>query len=275
MLLRGAILIFMVFLTQQVLAGDLPAKAEKGESIFLQKCASCHSIGKGKLVGPDLMGVTERRDANWLREFIKNPQKMFDRKDSVAMQLLNEYSIVMPAPDLKNNEIEYVIEYLTYAGGKAGQAPLEEKRRIQEGDKTRGYALFTGAIPMKNGGPPCIACHTIAGVNIPGGNLGPDLTNAGQGYGKDGIVSVLKDVPFPTMVPVYANKPVTEEEGVHIAEFIASVEEGTPPKPFAKSIYLLFAGIIAAVSIVQFAWGGRLRSVRKNLVSNSTKKEEL
>jgi len=28
--------------------------AETGQDIFLNNCAACHSIGKGKLVGPDL-----------------------------------------------------------------------------------------------------------------------------------------------------------------------------------------------------------------------------
>ena len=35
--------------------------AAQGQAIFVQKCASCHTIGGGKLVGPDLKGVTATR----------------------------------------------------------------------------------------------------------------------------------------------------------------------------------------------------------------------
>ena len=37
-----------------------------GEQAFKTKCAACHTIGGGKLVGPDLKEVTTRRDDAWL-----------------------------------------------------------------------------------------------------------------------------------------------------------------------------------------------------------------
>ena len=46
--------------------------AEKGEEIFQGNCAGCHTIGKGTLVGPDLSGVTLRREENWLIRQIKD-----------------------------------------------------------------------------------------------------------------------------------------------------------------------------------------------------------
>jgi cytochrome c2 len=32
---------------------------DEGEKIFRMNCGACHSVGKGKLVGPDLLGVLE------------------------------------------------------------------------------------------------------------------------------------------------------------------------------------------------------------------------
>src|SRR3954468_18615382 len=40
---------------------------DKGKDVFAAKgCNGCHKIGGGKLVGPDLKGVTGRRDKEWI-----------------------------------------------------------------------------------------------------------------------------------------------------------------------------------------------------------------
>ena len=47
-----------------------------GEALFARMCAACHTVGKGDRVGPDLDGITERRQRYWLVKFIANPQRM-------------------------------------------------------------------------------------------------------------------------------------------------------------------------------------------------------
>ncbi len=39
---------------------------DKGQYLFATKCISCHTIGHGDRVGPDLLGVTHARDRAWL-----------------------------------------------------------------------------------------------------------------------------------------------------------------------------------------------------------------
>ena len=47
---------------------------ETGKALFQSKgCVACHTIGKGKLVGPDLKGVTNRRDQEWIAKWLKEP----------------------------------------------------------------------------------------------------------------------------------------------------------------------------------------------------------
>src|SRR5262249_23399752 len=46
---------------------------QPGQSLFKKICAPCHTIGVGDRVGPDLRGVTERRDHVWLADFIQHP----------------------------------------------------------------------------------------------------------------------------------------------------------------------------------------------------------
>src|SRR5690606_2738460 len=41
---------------------------------FKQNCMSCHTVGGGRLVGPDLKDVTERKDREWLTRFILDPK---------------------------------------------------------------------------------------------------------------------------------------------------------------------------------------------------------
>ena len=51
---------------------------------------SCHTIGGGRLTGPDLKGVTERADEAWLVDFILDPKGVIDSGDPYAAELLRE-----------------------------------------------------------------------------------------------------------------------------------------------------------------------------------------
>jgi|TARA_B100002003_G_C14041355_1_gene501769 mono/diheme cytochrome c family protein len=87
--------------------------ATAGQEIFQSKCAACHTIGKGKLVGPDLAGVTARREAGWLKRQIKEPDRLIEEKDPIALQLLQEAEDVeMPPPEISDEEVMAVIAYL-------------------------------------------------------------------------------------------------------------------------------------------------------------------
>ena len=86
--------------------------AEKGEEIFQGNCAGCHTIGKGTLVGPDLSGVTLRREENWLIRQIKDPDGLVAEKDPAALKLLKDFNMPMVALGLSDTEIAAIISYL-------------------------------------------------------------------------------------------------------------------------------------------------------------------
>ncbi|MCP5115571.1 MAG: cytochrome c, partial [bacterium] len=50
--------------------------ADEGHELFEAKCTSCHTIGGGPLVGPDLEGVTSRREPDWLARWLSEPDAM-------------------------------------------------------------------------------------------------------------------------------------------------------------------------------------------------------
>jgi mono/diheme cytochrome c family protein len=87
--------------------------AETGEQIFQSKCTACHTIGKGKLVGPDLAGVTMRREESWLSRQIKEPDRLLAESDPIALRLLQEANNVPMVPlGMSDAEVAAVIGYL-------------------------------------------------------------------------------------------------------------------------------------------------------------------
>jgi len=94
------------------------AEAKKGEELFQSKgCVACHTIGEGKLSGPDLQGVTERREEEWMKKWIKSPDTMVF-SDPIAKELLAEYMVPMPNQGLTDQEVIEVISYLKYRDSK-------------------------------------------------------------------------------------------------------------------------------------------------------------
>jgi len=45
---------------------------DAGEQVFNTTCFACHTIGGGRLIGPDLAGVHEKRSQEWLEKFVKS-----------------------------------------------------------------------------------------------------------------------------------------------------------------------------------------------------------
>ena len=86
-------------------------KMVPGETIFRTRCSSCHGFGKDG-VGPDLQGVTKQRDPVWLARWLKEPGKMLDEKDPLAMSLFKKYKIRMPNMGLTTQDIEDLIGYM-------------------------------------------------------------------------------------------------------------------------------------------------------------------
>ena len=110
-LMRNSITAF-VFIIFCLLPIKYVVSSEIGGEIFQDNCSGCHTIGKGNLVGPDLSGVTIRREENWLIRQIKDPDGLVEEKDPIALQLLKEFNMPMVALGLSDEEIKEIILYL-------------------------------------------------------------------------------------------------------------------------------------------------------------------
>lgn len=92
---------------------NLSSIAQKSAEDNFKTCAACHSIGKGKLVGPDLKGVTKKYEEAWLIKFIRSSQTMVKAGDELAVKTFEENGkIPMPDNNLSDEEIKALLDYI-------------------------------------------------------------------------------------------------------------------------------------------------------------------
>jgi len=253
--------------------------ADEGRAIFTQNCTTCHRIGGGVLVGPDLKGVARRRDRNWLLRMIKEPDKLIAEKDPIVMQLMGEHqNIQMPRLPLSDEQVESLILYLEEESGiRRTSVPAEAPPATVEvptapsapiqGDYLIGREYFEGKRRFKNGAPACIGCHSAGKLGVFGGGaLGPNLTKAYSKYGKDGIVTIMSSLPFPTMRPIFVNRPLTPEEQAHLAAFFAEIDKHQALKLTGRVSLISFVVFLGLVGAFQAIWWKRLTQVRVPLI---------
>ncbi len=91
----------------------IPYVNQPGQALFVKACSSCHTIGQGDHVGPDLQGVTSRRDRAWLSQFLQSPNVMRAKKDPIAVALSARFpGVVMPNLGLSEADVGDLLAYL-------------------------------------------------------------------------------------------------------------------------------------------------------------------
>lgn len=257
-----------------VLAG--PAMGQDAADFFRQNCVSCHTIGGGRLSGPDLKNVTQRQDRAWLVQFIQNPQAAMDRGDPIALRLREEArGVVMPrivgmdqarAEALLNMiDAESKLEKSQFVGLQISDQPFTPA------DIAQGRRIFTGDRPLAGGGPACISCHTIRGLGgLGGGFLAPDLTKVFERMGsRASLASWLLAPATPGMQATFRQRAFTSEE---ILPLVALFEDtgrgGGQDARVGNFVFLLFGlgGAAAALVAFGFAWRWRFKAVRAPMV---------
>lgn len=234
---------------------------EEGRAVFEQYCAGCHTIGGGDLAGPDLQGVASRRDPEWLEHWLAEPDVMLAEGDPIATELLAQYNnIPMPNQHLTLSQIDALLAYLGVTQPSLPAAPADQAGVV--GSAGRGKALFSGTQTLSGGGTACIACHETGSVGAPGGGLmGPDLTQVTQRYGGEaGLRGALGTIAFPSMVPIYQNRPLSPQEQADLAAFLQ--QSGTEDNPSRLSRHVVLAilafGMLDVLLVLLFVWHRRL-----------------
>lgn len=87
------------------------AMASNGEKVYGVKCGSCHKLTNEKLVGPGWEGITTRRKAEWILNFITNTDAMIDKDPELQAQL--EICLVrMPNQNLSDDDARSLYEFM-------------------------------------------------------------------------------------------------------------------------------------------------------------------
>lgn len=239
----------------------IPIEAQStGQALFNKNCTVCHTIGSGRLVGPDLAGVQERRTKEWLHRFIPSSQTMIKSGNSDAAALFKEYNqLIMPDFNLTATDIDAILQYINSASDTATSRPTATVQ-IPATVETiqQGQMLFSGKSKFTNNGPVCISCHHISyGSQLAGGTLARDLTQAVTRLTSAGVLRIIQNPPFPAMTQAYKNRPLTDVEALMLTSFLQQVDRSSRFQPFTDyTLAMLATGL--AVSIMIFLLLGLL-----------------
>lgn len=87
------------------------AMVENGTKVYDVKCNACHKLSDEKLVGPGWKGVTSRRKAEWVMNFVTNVDEMLS-KDASAQAMLEECLVRMPNQNLSDEDARSIYEFM-------------------------------------------------------------------------------------------------------------------------------------------------------------------
>src|ERR1039457_1270235 len=237
-----------------LLASSVPVRADQGKDLFEKECAGCHSIGGGDGGGPDLKGVVAKRPVAWLERVIVEPDKLMAEKDPLQGELAKKFGFAMPNLAISRDDAKKLIAYLNGGapvdfGASAatdntavppGQAPVEVEIIVTPELVASGKALFFGSKPLSKGGASCASCHAFSYPGMQSGNLAADLNGTYAKKGGQGLRGMLKNLKFPIMKKIYADKPLTDDEiGALMAFFNdAAAKKGADTSADRKSTRL-------------------------------------
>lgn len=78
-------------------------------------CSGCHTIGKGKSAGPDVAHILDRREVDWVKKWLRDPEAMM-ASDPDAQAMLKEYNnLKMPNMKLTDTQIDQLLHYMMEA----------------------------------------------------------------------------------------------------------------------------------------------------------------
>ena len=249
------------------------------QKFYKQNCSSCHTIGGGRLTGPDLKNVHNRKDDAWIKGFINDPMSVINSGDTYARQLVDESrGIIMPkvgglTPFIVQSLLDFIKDESAKEKSVFGGSTLAD-RALTPGDIVKGRALFMGESTLKNSGPSCIGCHSISGEGaLGGGLLGPNLTDVyGRLGGKVALAAWLSSPASEIMGPIYGKHPIDEEEVLPLVAFFKDKGQSEVSEASMHDFNFLIIGFIGLATVLilfDLFWGNRLRSVRRKMVKGS------
>lgn len=177
-------------------------------------CMGCHSLfGEGAYYAPELTKVVERRGADWIRVFIKDPEAMYPGQRKMVKY------------DFSENQISDLIAFFQWAGtvdlnGFPAKPPL---KKLMQPDVVTN--VTTTQNPAALAQPQifsslCSACHVVGGK---GGNVGPALDDAFARKNVEEMIAWLKDPQKIKPGTTMPKLPLTDSQINELVSYLQSL----------------------------------------------------
>lgn len=120
-------------------------KAQNGETLFRQYCGICHTIGNGRLVGPDLKGITFLRSEEWLLKWTKDSQGFIKSGDTAAKNIFLQFNnIIMPNPPLQDADLKAVFSFIASKGPPSSAIAGANEIVAENSKNSSAYKIIFG-----------------------------------------------------------------------------------------------------------------------------------
>lgn len=209
-----------------------PAAAVDAKKVFNQRCTACHTYGKGVKVGPDLKGVTVRRQRPWLQQFIRSSSKVIAGGDPTATELFRTFKKQrMPDwTDLTPQDVSTILDWLAADGPEQRPADERDAELAVPADVARARALFDGRVPLASGGLACGACHAIRDQgHRTGGTLGPELTDTYLKYRDRALTLFLRSPCTPRQPEMSSGRYLEPSEAFALKAYLREAALAASP----------------------------------------------
>ncbi len=256
-----------------------PADLEDARVFYRDNCARCHTIGGGRLTGPDLKDVDQRQSRQWLLDFVLDPQARIDAGDPYALQLFEAArGVVMPqVVGLDTQRAESLLDMIAEESALEASefsTPQVPPDPFTDSDRTIGNLLFTGKAPLRSGASPCAGCHDLAGLDgWGGGRMAPDLSRLWERLGGRAAVAAWLQAPekdaadSPLSVAV-THRPMETSEVLPLSALLeAAARSGRSHRARSQLLFSATAWGVAALFLMLTAWLTGRRAVPEDRAS--------
>lgn len=219
------VLMTVALLTFAGCGGEAPltsgeGDAVAGEAVYNRYCITCHTVGEGTRIGPDLKDIHERRDADWLVRWIDDPIGMAET-DPLGQQLLEEWNdIPMSDSNLEPDEINDVLAYIRHASEQPVVKKEEPPMELTEAQFAQAKDIYFNR---------CAGCHGTLRVGATGPNIEPERTTQ---IGTTAIKAILNN-GLPGGMPPWGRMGILSEDEINL---MASYVQQDPPTPPGLSL---------------------------------------
>ncbi|HMU84373.1 MAG TPA: c-type cytochrome [Leptospiraceae bacterium] len=192
---------------EQTHEANITPEVERGKEIWdKNNCMGCHTLlGEGAYYAPELTKVYDRRGAEWMKVFLKDPQAMFPGERKMVKY------------NFSDQDITDLIAFFKWIGEMDLNGFPPKPNLHMTSSAATGPAVETPAKFKQL----CVACHSLGGA---GGNVGPALDGVGSRRDLAYIEKWLRD---PSAIKPGAKMPklaLSEAEIKEISTFLAGLK---------------------------------------------------